>query len=322
MSLAASLLSLALLAGSAPLPAEGVIPSQPCAAGELAPVTVVGHGAVAHLAAELQLRARGQYEQAARYTGATDCAPIAVHLVPDNAAARALLPAWHLPPWAAGAARPSERTIVLTVHNEGVRQDRERVFIHELAHLAVAAAAGGERVPRWFDEGIARRLAGEDGQNDDEVLARARLAGQLLLLEGLERSFPGSQAAAAVAYGVSARALSLLEQEKGKGVVNAVLARVSAGEPFEEALVAESGRPTWRWSAEVERSVQRWHAWVTVLKDADLVFAFGALLLVVGGVRARRQVKRRLWEMGEEEGLSVARGPPLGVVLARWTVAR
>src|SRR5690606_28262832 len=97
--------------------------------------------------------------------------------------------------------------------------------LHELAHIAVAGAAGEGRgqVPRWFDEGVARRLAGEDGMDDDAVLAQAKLGGRVMLLEGLERSFPGSQASAAIAYAVSGRAIELLEAEHGKGVVRRIL---------------------------------------------------------------------------------------------------
>lgn len=322
MSFAAALLALTLSAHTAPMAPPVTSTSAPgqdaCVAGELAPVVVQGHGQVAHLAEELQGRAKGLYEDAARYTGAEDCAPIQVHLTQDNVAARALLPAWHLPPWAAGAARPDERTIVLTVHNEGLRQDRERVLVHELAHLAVAAAAKEpRRVPRWFDEGVARRLAGEDGQDDDAVLARAKLGGRLLLLEGLEKSFPGSQASAAIAYAVSGRAIELLETEHGDDVVRRVLARVSAGEKFDDALKAESGIATWQLTGRVERSVTTWHAWMTVMKDVDVFLGLGGFLLVLAGWRARRRVRERIEAMPDYGGPEHD-APGLGLV--RWRV--
>lgn len=310
MSLAAGLLALTL-AASAPSP-------EACVAGAVVPVAVEGHGVVAHLAPELQRIAAGLYEKAASHTGAQDCGPIRVHLVEDNAAARRLLPAWHLPPWAAGAARPSERTIVLTVHNEGRRQDRERVFLHELAHLALAGAAGEHRreIPRWFDEGVARRLAGEDGMDDDAVLAQAKLGGRILLLEGLERSFPGAQASAAIAYAVSGRAIELLEAEHGKDVVRRILSRVAEGEAFEDALLTEAGVRTWQLSGMVERSVATWHAWMTVLKDVDLFFGLASLLVFYGGWRARRRVRERIARMPDYGGPEHDM-PELGLV--RWT---
>src|SRR5690606_10989365 len=95
--------------------------------------------------------------------------------------------------------------------------DRERVLLHELAHLAIADAAGG-KVPRWFDEGASRRIAGEDGLDDDYVLAQARVGERLIPLEGLGYSFPGGQQQASVAYAVSGRAIELLEAENPRVV--------------------------------------------------------------------------------------------------------
>jgi hypothetical protein len=289
-----------------------------CAAGQVAPVEVAGHGAVAHLAEELSERATDLYERSAAFTGARDCAPIEVHLVEDNEAARRLLPRWHLPPWAAGAARPDERTIVLTVHNDGVRQQRERVFLHELAHLATASAAGDARVPRWFDEGVARRLAGEDGMDDDEILARARLGERLLLLEGLEVSFPAGKAQAAIAYAVAGRGIEILESEHGSGVVRRILARVRAGELFDDALEAEAGLRTWQLTGRVERSVALWHAWMTVLKDIDIGLALGAFVLIYGGFTARRRIRKRIAEMPDPH--DPPKNAPFEVHWARWTV--
>lgn len=324
MSFAAGLLAL-FLAASASSPAPdapasvGLVGQGPagCVAGAMVPVEVEGHGAVAHLAPELQRIAAELYDKAASHTGARECSPIRVHLVEDNAAARRLLPAWHLPPWAAGAAKPDERTIVLTVHNEGRRQDRERVFLHELSHLALAGAVAERRaeVPRWFDEGVARRLAGEDGMDDDAVLAQAKVGGRMMLLEGLERSFPGAQASAAIAYAVSGRAIELLEAEHGKGVVRRILARVAEGEAFEDALLAEGGVRTWQLSGKVERSVTTWAAWMTVLKDVDLFFGLASLLIVIGGWRARKRIRERIARMPDDGGPEHDM-PELGLV--RW----
>lgn len=288
----------------------------PCVQGAMAPVDVVGHGPVANLADPLEARAPALYEEARAYTGAETCDPIRVHLVADIGAAQSLLPAWHLPPWAAGAARPSERLIVLTVHADGRRHERERVLLHELGHLAVATAAGGRPVPRWFDEGVARRLAGEDGQDDDRVLAEARLSGRLIPLEGLEASFPASKEAASVAYAVAGRALEILEAREGRGVVRRVLDEVERGVPFDEALFEVAGLWPWQLSGEVKRSVELWHAWLTLLKDVDLALGAGALLLIFGGLQARRRMRARMRAMDDDPAEKAA---PFQVAIVRWT---
>ena len=202
---------------------------------------VVGLSPVEHLAPPLEDALATQYASVAEYVGATDCEPILVTLTSDLAAAKQSLPRWHLPPWAAGAARPEARTILLTVHQNGQATDRARVLRHELAHLAVASASGGNTLPRWFDEGIARTVAREDGPSDAEVLNQARAFKNLMGLDEIRHAFPSDKTAAALAYAESARAIAYLERTHGKDVVKRLLARVQAGEAFDDALLLMTG---------------------------------------------------------------------------------
>lgn len=301
--------------GASAAPAEVLAGARSaCATGQMATVTVRGHGAARALAADLQTKSAGMYEKAAAFVGASDCAHIDVDLVSDRHAARVALPAWHLPPWAAGAALPHARHIVLMVHADGHRHDRERVLLHEMSHLATASAAHNQSIPRWFDEGLARRLAGEDTQDDDRVLAQARLTSSLIPLEGLDVAFPGNAEAAAVAYAVSGRALEILQERFGANVMRRLLWRVRHGAEFDTALHDETGLWTYQLSGEVERSIAKWHAWFTLLHGVDFGMGFGSLLLMWGGLLARRRMRRRLAEMPDE-----AVGD-LDVAVVRWTV--
>ena len=302
-----------LAQATGPAASTDTLPVADCAAGRMAAVQVLGHGRVRDLAAGLRAKSSGLYEKAAAWVGATDCAPIEVHLVADRHAARVELPAWHLPPWAAGAAMPKARAIVLMVHADGRRHDRERVLLHEMGHLATAAAAGNQKVPRWFDEGVARRLAGEDTQDDDRVLAEARLSSTLIPLEGLDVAFPGDAGAAAIAYAVAGRALELLEERHGDDIVRRLLARLRNGAPFDTALHEETGLWTYQLSGEVERSVAKWHAWFTLMHGLDFGMGFGGLLLVWGGLSARRRQRKRLADMPDEPFWDVEAS------VVRWT---
>lgn len=288
----------------------------PCVEGARVDVVVSGHGAVAHLAPEMEARATGLYDEAAAYAGARGCAPVAIDLVEGMEDAASLSPPWRLPHWAAGAAQPGARRIVVGVTAEGRRQDRERTLAHELAHVAITDAAG-TRVPRWFDEGAARVFAGEHGEEDVAALARARLSERFPPLEGLEASFPAGAADAAVAYAVSGRAVRLVEEAGGPRAVARVLAAVRAGAPFDDALHDVAGRRTWQLSKDVERSVPLWHAWIVIAKDLEIGMALAAALVAFGGVRARQRMRRRLDELVDDDPAAPA---PAGVVLVRFTV--
>lgn len=288
----------------------------PCVQGSRPPITFQGAEGTEGLVAHLEPLAAELYEEAARYTGATDCAPILVQVVRDLRSQAGAIPAWHVPPWAAGAARPAERQILMTLHADGQRHDHERVFLHELTHVALAAASGMADLPRWFEEGVARRIAGEDTQDDDHVLASARIGQRLIPLEGLDVAFPGGRDSAGVAYAVSGRAIELLEARFGPGVVREITAAVRHGRPFDDALLARVGLRTWQLSGEVERSVQLWHAWLIVVRDVDIWMALGGLILVFGGLRARARIRAAIAEM--EDPLLVE---PLPIVVHRWRVS-
>ncbi len=296
---------LSLLLSAAPAPA--------CDGAQLTPVHVVGVGDAAPLAADLEVAAQGLYEEVSTVTGADDCAPIRVDLTTDLKLARRVLPAWHVPPWAAGAAQADRRSILLTVHTDGHRHDRVQVLTHELAHLSIAQAAGGHPVPRWFNEGVARTIAGEHSVEDAEVLARAKIASRLFPLEGLESSFPAGDGDAAIAYAVSGRAISLLMQEHGRGAIADVLAGVRDGVPFDQALHAATSWRTFQLDAQVKRSVGTAAAWMTVFAQADLGMLLAGVLSAIAAVLVFRRRRRELSDMPDD----VAPRPAFDVRIVR-----
>lgn len=279
-------------------------------------IVVTGHGSALPLAEELAQVAPAQWSVVRERLGIAGCAPIAVELLPAIEGARALDPPWHLPAWAAGAAVPGERRIVVAVTASGERQDRERVLLHELAHLGVREASGGRPLPRWLDEGAARVLAGEHSVDDLTLLARARVADSLLPLAALADGFPADRGQAALAYAEAGRAVSLLEGERS-GALGEVLAAIARGASVDEALGQVAGRRTWQLDLDVERSIPRWRAWAVLGRDLDLAFALAALVTAWAGLRARRQLRARLAAMPDDRPRPIL----AGLQLVRWTTA-
>lgn len=277
-------------------------------------ITVTGHGSAVGLADELAAVAPAHWATVRARLGLEGCQPVDVQLLPAIEGAADLEPPWHLPHWAAGAADPASRRVVVAVTASRMRQDRGQVLLHELAHLGVREAAGGRALPRWLDEGAARVIAGEHSSDDLEVLARARVADSLMPLGALAEGFPHDRARAALAYAQAGRAVSLLEGT-GSGALAAVLAAVAAGAEVDQALVSVTGRRTWQLDADVERSIPRWRAWAVVGREVDLALGLAALVTAWAGLRARRQLRARLAAMPTEPAAA-----PLGLALVRWTV--
>jgi hypothetical protein len=232
--------------------------------------------------------------------GSTACEPLVVTLVPAMADAPRLDPPWHLPSWAAGAAEPEARRVVVGITANGAVQDRRRTLQHELAHVVVPEIVGGGRLPRWLDEGLARVVAGEHGLEDLSVLARARLVGRHLPLRALVDGFPPGPTDAALAYATAGRAVALLDA-RGDGVLRDVLRRIGQGEDVDAALVAVVGRATWQLDQDVQRSLDGWTALATVGVETDLAMALCAGVVAFFGVRARRRIRARLAAMVDDE---------------------
>ncbi len=315
--------TLAAFAAAVLLAFAGPVRADPC----VAPVVVEGHGVPAHVVDELATIAPGLMARAAIRTGASSCAPVQVALLPGIEGAAHLDPPWVLPTWAAGAAVPEERRVVIAITANGRRQDRERILLHELAHVAVRDAARDEaapnvhRVPRWLDEGIARVIAGEHGADDLSVLARARVADRMLPLAALEDGFPGRADLAQLAYAQSGRAVSLIE-ELGPEALPSLLAGIATGESVDEALFDATGRRTWQLELDVERSIPLWRAWAVVGFETDLALGAAGLMCAWAGIRSRRRYRQRLHALDDDERVpEERRAPPLDVVLARWTVS-
>jgi len=248
-------------------------------------------------------------------TGDDDCRPITITLVPSMGRADELDPPWHLPSWAAGAARPAERRIVVGITSNGRVQDRLVTLTHELAHVSARSAAGGAALPRWLDEGIARVVAGEHGIADMQELARARVADRFLPLTALEDGFPAGARDAALAYAQAGRAVSLAV-ERDPGAISLILHHFRSGLSADDALRQATGRATWQVDLDVRRSVGLWAAIAVVGVEGDLAMASCGLAVAYFGVRARRRQRERLSAMDD----AMPARTVVDAVVARWTV--
>ena len=125
---------------------------------------------------------------------------IEVLLLPDDdPRARAI------PPWIVGLAAGAQDVVILPQRVLPYPYDSvESVFRHEVAHLALSAAAGGRPLPRWFHEGVAMSV-----DTGWDLSGRVRLLFEMTkgpATADLARLFAaGTQSEAALAYGCPPR---------------------------------------------------------------------------------------------------------------------
>jgi peptidase MA superfamily protein len=251
-----------------------------------------------------------RFTEAMRLVGLADPGrPIEVFLGPEGSDLAA-----GVPPWVSGYAYGAEGVIVLLPARTPSYPDSslEELLRHEVAHVLVARAAGGQPLPRWFHEGVATIAGSSWGLDDRSRLTLTMVGGNEVSLAEVERQFSGGRGATFEAYAVAGAFVNDLLGRYGDDSVARILAGVARGLSFEDAFREATGTPL----ADAERSFWRrqsfWYRWVPILTSSVTLWMLVTLLAIwaMGKRRARDAALRRLWDEEESRRLAEARVPP------------
>jgi len=209
---------------------------------------------------------------------------------------RLQIPQEGVPSWAAGMALPEENLILLEA-GALRREGGVGIVRHELAHLAIAQL-GSPRMPRWFQEGLAMRAAGES--SPEAMLSLVRAARAPIPLRELEVGFPEGYGDVQLAYAESQDFVDELFVKYGAAKVRALLAAVHAGKPFDASFAAIFGPPEAVESAWLQ-SLRLRYTWIPLVTGSSTLFALMALTCVLAWTRVRRRKRRLLSELALEE---------------------
>jgi hypothetical protein len=218
---------------------------------------------------------------------------------------KALAPIGYPPPdYAVGVAYARFGVVLLTITAPETWEpaDLERVFAHELSHIALHRAVGGARIPRWFAEGLAIHQARENNLDRIRTLWTATVAGTLVPLDDIDDGFPEYAHRVNVAYAESADIVGFLyEDEEGKEGLRRLVQAVHDGASFHDAVSTTYGESLGsierRWRQDLE---ERYHSLPLFFSGTGL-WVFASLLLVLAYVRRRRRHHARLAELALAE---------------------
>ena len=229
---------------------------------------------------------------------------------------RAAPPGRGAPEWAAGVSYPYLGVVVVATRRESHSIDVSSTLVHELAHVAMGAALGG-RAPRWLDEGFAYLHSSDWSFERAQTLTGMVWFGNVIPLGDIDDSFPAEEQAAERAYAQSYDFVGYLAR-RGRYVdraddgdrwpFRAFLAEIARGATADQAA----------WEAYGAHLDELYQEWYVDLRDRYLmmpaalfavaVWVIGAFILILAYIRRRRQTKRRLAEMQEEEDRFAAAG--------------
>jgi len=206
-----------------------------------------------------------------------------------------------LPPWTAGLAYPTARTIMVRARGSSAFT----VLRHELAHLALHDAVNS-RLPLWFDEGYASWAAGEFDRLQQLNVNLAVLRGRIPDFDELDRALRGPPTTAETAYALAATAVLDLAQRTSGGELVPLLQELQAGVGFDSALRSTVGLTVDQFEVLWQRTIRRRYNLLTWVAAGGLWTLLGGLVLVVHFLRRRRDLPRRRalddgWVIAEEE---------------------
>lgn len=217
-----------------------------------------------------------------------------------------LAPIGHPPPaYAVGVAYSSLHLVLvsLTAPKTAEADDLGQTFRHELAHVAIFDAFGGQHVPLWFNEGLAIQVSGEHAWERRSTLWHATLSDEILPLEDLDKSFPDTDYQVSIAYAQSADLVQFLLRDEDRTRFQSLVARTRGGEAFDRSLTDAYGtdlhRLEYEWHEDLSK---RFNLWPVVTGSAFL-WSLIVVVFIAAWVKRRRRAKQILarWEKEEAE---------------------
>lgn len=217
-----------------------------------------------------------------------------------------------MPAWVTGYTDGASNAVVILAERTPSYPDGglEDVLAHEVAHVLIHRAAGGRRVPRWFDEGLAMLAARTWRWRDQTELTVGLLSGPRTPLWKLDDLFLGDRRQVERGYALSGALVQDLLERYGPAVPRIVLARLAQGDRFDEALrgatgatLIDVGEAFWERQGTLKR-------WIPILTSTAALWFGISVLAVVAAVRKRRQRAAQAKTMEEAELPEETEGEP------------
>lgn len=235
---------------------------------------------------------------------------IEIRLVRRSSSLPAAAPAGRgAPSWAAGVAYPDLGIVTVAQAGENELNDILSVTAHELAHLAIEAALKGN-VPRWLNEGFAYLHSSDWSVARTQVLAGMAWSGNTIPLYELDERFPSRESAVHKAYAQSYDFVAFLAKrgryadkrdDGDRWPFRTFLASLANGNSVQDAATFAYGSSIVDLYDEWGQDLRDRYMFVPISLFSLALWAFAALLLVLGYLRKTRQAKRVLARWEEEE---------------------
>jgi hypothetical protein len=217
-----------------------------------------------------------------------------------------------LPGYADGIAFPESGLVLLTLTDPDtfLRPDLHTVLAHELSHVALYRSVKGASVPRWFSEGVAVQQSEESSLGRFRTLWEGTVRGNVLGFDSLARGFPSRRDEVDIAYAQSADFVGhMMAGKEERGQFRALLEALRQGAEFNAAVESAYHVPVSYMEREWRASLsQRFGRWPMLVMGLTSLWALGAVLVIVGYIRARARHRATIerWETEERTAMAAS----------------
>lgn len=243
-------------------------------------------------AARLARNAEAHYLRLCRQVHACDRSdrPIEVWVARDaEAFAQAFPDGSPMAEWAVGVTFLASRRVVLRAHGSALFT-LDETFEHELSHVLLEDISPGERLPRWFFEGVAIWQAGEPVVDRLAAAHNAALTDNLIPFAEMNRGFPAQGARVGLAYAQSALFLRWLISRYGRLSMDRLFRTIADGQPFERAFLDAFQRPPAVLQREWRDGLKESSSVIFLLRDGEIFWVLmGVIFLWAAAVTYRRR---------------------------------
>lgn len=210
-------------------------------------------------------------------------------------------------PWTAGFAISNAGLIVLFPSRSPIypHDTLEDVLRHEVAHVLIGRAAGGQTVPRWFHEGLAVAVERPWNLEDRSRLVWELIAGPRLTVREIDALFGGGQSAQSRGYSLSAAFVRDIIREHGGEAPAGILRLVAEGVPFDRAVATVAGQPLGAVEDGFWDRQRVWTVWMAMVTSGE-AFWLGVIALGALAVWRRRRHGARIRRRWDEEERAAA----------------
>ncbi|MDZ7292447.1 MAG: peptidase MA family metallohydrolase [candidate division KSB1 bacterium] len=215
-----------------------------------------------------------------------------------------------IPHWGEAAANLAHWRIFLkTPAASNTRELLSVTVTHELAHLCVAELAIPSQtpraqpnsLPRWFSEGSAILLSGENRHADPTIISRALITKSLVDFEAIDELLSFPSARAGLAYAESYHAVNFMIARFGKEAIRKFAQALGEHAEPRQAFRAAFGTDLWDFEVAYFDYLRQHFRWYFLLDDSFLFGAVILVLLIAGFFITRWRMKKKIEEWKNEE---------------------